>query len=197
MKHLKLFFACLLMAVLSIGQVWGATVEVISTLNLSSTTQITSQRAIVSDILYISGEKNNANQAPTFNVNATSGTDLRFYRLASGKSSGYSTFTFSVADGYKLDEIVFKKNTTTASTMTNISAGTGTLTNNTWSPTANTTTKSVTFSYNVANSGSNFSGQIFQIHVTYSSTSGGSTEPTVSLNHTEIPSNSLIFNTIP
>ena len=36
MKHLKLFFACLLMAVLSIGQVWATDVEVISTLNPSS-----------------------------------------------------------------------------------------------------------------------------------------------------------------
>ena len=131
----------------------------------------------------MSGAKNNANQAPTFNYSATNGTDFRLYRLAKGKSSGYSTFTFLVADGYKLDGIVFKKNSTTASSLSNISAGTGTLSNNSWTPTTNTTTQSVTFTYSVANSGSNFSGQIFLIYVTDSITSGGgSQKPILFLN---------------
>ena len=42
MKHLKLFFACLLMAVLSIGQVWGAKDDVVYTLNTATTMIATS-----------------------------------------------------------------------------------------------------------------------------------------------------------
>ena len=61
LKH----FAFMLLLLLSSLNVWGTEVEVISTLNLSATTQVSSQIEIVEDVLFMSGDKNNANQAPT------------------------------------------------------------------------------------------------------------------------------------
>ena len=153
----------LLILSLSIGNAWGAELEVIETLNLSETKTINETPITVGDVLSITGTKG-TNNFPVFNYNSEKGVDLRFYQGTT------CSVTFIAKEGYKLEQIVFKKNTSTASTLSNISVNSGTLNSNVW--TASESTESVTFTYN---NSSNFKEQIYKIYVTYSSSAG--TEP--------------------
>ena len=164
-KKIKLFLALFTMLALNVGNAWGEELEVIETLNLSASKTINGTPITVGDVLSITGTKGTSN-FPAFNYNSTKGVDLRFYQ---GKTC---SVTFTAKEGYKLEQIVFKKNTSTASTLSNISVNSGTLNSNVW--TASESTESVTFTYN---NSSNLKEQIYKIYVTYSSTSGGSTEP--------------------
>ncbi len=165
MKKLKLF-SLLLLLFIGVGQVWATEVEVISTLNTTSNITLNATATNVNNVLSITGTKG-TNNFPVFNYNATKGVDLRFY------SGSTCAVTFTVASGYKLDGIIFKKNTTTASSISNLTANNGTLSNNSW--TAGDKTQSVKFTYN---SNSNFKEQIYLIYVTYS-VDGGSEDPTI------------------
>ena len=132
--------------------VWGAEVEVISTLSPTKSITLNETPTNVDKVLSITGTKGTSN-FPVFNYNATKGTDLRFYKGST------CSVTFSVVSGYQIESITFKKDATTASALSALSADNGTLTDNEW--VATTSTQSVKFTYN--NSSSNFSGQIYKI----------------------------------
>jgi|GEM_PF-1230336 len=80
MRKLKLFFACLLMAVLSIGQMWGGEVTI-------SPSQALNDGGV--DPIEISCAKGDGTSNP-----AISSGQLRLYQAASGKTTG-NTITFS------------------------------------------------------------------------------------------------------
>lgn len=109
----------------------------------------------------LTGAKGTSN-FPAINYNSTSGTDLRFYKGTT------CAVTIATTNDQPITKIEFLKNATTASSLSNITANVGTLSDNVWTGSA----KSVKFTYN--NSSTNFSGQIYIINVTYS-TSGGTT----------------------
>ena len=148
LKH----YAFMLLFLLGSLNVWGAEVEVISTLSPTKSITLNETPTNVDKVLSITGTKGTSN-FPVFNYNATKGTDLRFYKGST------CSVTFSVVSGYQIESITFKKDATTASALSALSADNGTLTDNEW--VATTSTQSVKFTYN--NSSSNFSGQIYKI----------------------------------
>ncbi len=161
MKRLKLFFACLLMAVLSIGQVWATDIELVSTLNASAKVTLTSTETTIGGVVNVTGTKHSNFSAPCFNYNATKGVDLRFYKG--------STVTFTMVDANaKITQIEFKKNSTTDASLGSLSPDEGTLEGATWTGNSN----AVTFSY-PSDASSNLTGQIYIINLTY--TTGVST----------------------
>ena len=160
-NFLKFFFALFATLTLNAATAWAEELEVIQTLSLSASKTINATPISVGDVLSITGTKGTSN-FPVFNYNATKGVDLRFYQGTT------CSVTFTAEEGYKLEQIVFKKNTSTASTLSKISVNNGTLSSNVW--TASGSTESVTFTYN---NSSNFKEQIYKIYVTYSSTSSG------------------------
>lgn len=171
LKH----YAFMLLFLLGSLNVWGAEVEVISTLSPTKSITLNETPTNVDKVLSITGTKGTSN-FPVFNYNATKGTDLRFYKGST------CSVTFSVVSGYQIESITFKKDATTASALSALSADNGTLTDNEW--VATTSTQSVKFTYN--NSSSNFSGQIYKIYVVYSVVGG-------TLSHTwDLTTNSYI-----
>lgn len=171
LKH----YAFMLLFLLGSLNVWGAEVEVISTLSPTKSITLNETPTNVDKVLSITGTKGTSN-FPVFNYNATKGTDLRFYKGST------CSVTFSVVSGYQIESITFKKDATTASALSALSADNGTLTDNEW--VATTSTQSVKFTYN--NSSSNFSGQIYKIYVVYSVVGG-------TLSHTwDLSTNSYI-----
>ena len=180
MKHLKLFFVCLLMTLLSVGQMWadsktftfntaaGLQALGISEPSANSATYLTS--AISISPVTISSAKNDAsNPAGVFKNSGGTAIDLRLYKYGKNGSKG-SSITISVSGNYKLTGISGLWNSGS------VSASTGSLSSGSWSPAANTTTTSVEI-YSTATS--TVSGCTV-ITVSYESTGGGTPEPTLS-----------------
>ncbi|MCQ2256204.1 MAG: hypothetical protein MJZ29_11985 [Bacteroidaceae bacterium] len=175
MKH-KLFKSWLMLVCLlfGVGTSWAeSSVEVISTLNTSSAITINSE-VTKAGVLSITGTKGSSN-APVFNYNATDGVDLRFYKG--------STVTFAIADGYKIESIVFNNKLDGSGTYTsannntfnkNLSTNVGTFKDGTWTAPSEVNTTSVTYS---CGSEANVTKLIYSITVTYSSV-GNTPTPT-------------------
>ncbi len=145
MRKLKLFFACLLMAVLSIGQVWAADVvftfntdEGIEALGITKPAK-NGGTALGSTVYTISPVSMSATTASgktdtrVFLNSAGTAMDLRIY--AGG------TFTFEVSGENKITSIVLAGNTTTGFSY---SGSDGTWSGSTWTAGENKTATSVT-----------------------------------------------------
>jgi len=148
MKKLKLFFACLLMAVLSIGQVWADTQAVLNSVSTKEVVSTAGQS--VSKVF----------DGVTCQVTKTGGSTSPGFYTSSGIVRYYTNdvMTLSVESGNTISQIDF--------VMTSGSVGTaseGTLSSNTWTGNA----ESVSFTGGAT-------VKISSITVTYSS--GGSTK---------------------
>lgn len=105
MKHFKLFFACLLMAILSIGQVWAETVEFTPSNCTSWTSSKTAQSQTLSGITLSSTSAANNTQlrlyaSNTHTITSTVGniTKVEFTCTGSGTGS-YGPGKMSLASG--------------------------------------------------------------------------------------------------
>lgn len=143
--------------VLLCGNVWGAstTIDVISEAGLTASQTLNATPYQVGEYpIFLTGTKG-ANNFPVLNYNSTKGVDLRLYKGTT------CSVTFTAGAGNILTNIEFMKDATTASTLSNITASEGTLTDNVWTG----KTSSVTFTYD--NASSNFSEKIYIINLTY------------------------------
>ena len=120
MKKLKLFFACLLMAVLSIGQVWAG--DVTSTMDLdgqstsptTSTTSYTATQSASWTLSYV---------AETSSVSSDSGD--KYYQIGSSKKSATSmTWTSSSYSGQKVKQVQIKGSSSSTANVTVVSGST-------------------------------------------------------------------------
>lgn len=157
-----------------VGTSWAeSSIEVISSISTSSTITIDND-AIKVGVMSITGTKGSSN-APVFNYNSTDGVDLRFYKG--------SSVTFAIAEGYKIESIVFNKTLDGSGTYTsankntfnnNLSTNVGTFKDGEWTAPLDGNTTSVTYS---CGSTSNVTKLIYSITVTYSSV-GSTPTPT-------------------
>ena len=114
MRKLKLFFACLLMAVLSIGQVWAGDVTSTMDLDAQSTTPTTSTTSY------------SATQSATWTLSYTAETSSvssdsgdKYYQIGSGKKSATSmTWTSSSYSGKKVKQVQVKGSSSSTASVT-------------------------------------------------------------------------------
>ena len=129
MKHLKLFFACMLMAVLSIGQVWATEESV----NVTPANALNDGGV---DPITIACAKGDGTSNP-----AISSGQLRLYQAGSGKTTG-NTITFSST--YAITKIEFTFANSMTASNGSFSDGTYDSGTSTWSGSTNSLTLTVT-----------------------------------------------------
>ena len=174
MKHLKLFFACLLIAVLSIGQVWADTYTLgWGTASGSNSTNFTATSGSVSGVVSFTTDKNSSQNAPAYNSN---NTDLRLYY--NGQGNGGS-ITLTPASRVTITGFVMTT-TTSPSVKYTVDGGTAVAV----SASSNTYTVSgisASSSLKIQNvNTSNTQLRIKTIQITYTTSGGGSENPTLS-----------------
>ena len=173
MKHLKLFFACLLMAVLSIGQVWAGDVTIEKTMN-----------EIVSENSYTVSSGNTATCYTSFaldgnitisttgsaNCGSFWGTTTNDWRLYQNKSGNV---TITAATGCTLQKVTITYSVSNTGTLKD---GTTTIASGSEQAISGTSK-----TYTVGNTGTATNGQvkITKIKVLYT-LGGGTPQPTVS-----------------
>ncbi len=187
MKHLKLFFACLLMAVLSIGQVWGAEVTYSLTPDATSTgSSATSYQASLSftyegvswtmaqiNPSTLQTKTNQTNPTAEFNFHNTSAFPGRITQVV----VKYKALT--IATG-KQSEFMFLGGTSAVTATTEGTSGTWNSTDKTftWTPAANTNYTYFAYYMNGKTAtGSNFLAEANAIVVTYDDGQGGGSDP--------------------
>ena len=123
MKHLKTIFACLLMAVLSIGQVWAVEATIANT-NNSGSCEWTDGTATITQVKW----------AGSTSVNSTYATNLRVYGghvllFDAGEGNTWKSFEYQVATTYYGKTVKWgsSANAITSSNYSSATDGTGTL----------------------------------------------------------------------
>ena len=208
MRKLKLFFACLLMAVLSIGQVWGTTYQ-----HVFSAKPSTGNNVTLSSVNW----NITATQLGNYNSSNYAGVQLGT-KSASGSITLTSSAAWGSADGTYKDKTVITEVRVWMNAGTGTPTGTVTIggvaatddgTTVVKNSSASSYTDATCVTYTPASNGntgvvvitvstSSKAGYICAMEIDCEEAGGGGAqEPTVFLNHTKIPSNSLIFNTIP
>ena len=139
--------------------------------NANSQTYISS--AISVSPVTITPAKNGATNYPgVFKNSAGTSIDLRLYKYTSGsKGSGV---IISVSDGYKLTGI-------SGLWTSKVAASNGTLSSGSWTPANNSTTTSVEIYNNTSGKSGGSATKCTVITISYESTGGGSTQPTLSV----------------
>ncbi len=107
MRKLKLFFACLLMAVLNIGQVWADTYTLgWGSASGSNSTNFTATSGSVSGVVSFTTDKNSSQNDPAYNSN---NKDLRLYYNSGGNGG---SITLTPATGVTITGFVMTTSTT-------------------------------------------------------------------------------------
>ncbi len=127
MKHLKLFFACLLTTILSIGQIWAGEVTI-------SPSQALNDGGV--DPITVSCAKGDGTSNP-----AISSSQLRLYQAASGKTTGN---TISFSSEKTITKIVFTFANSMTASNGSFSAGTYNSETSTWTGSTTSLTLTVT-----------------------------------------------------
>ena len=185
MRKLKLFFACLLMAVLSIGQVWGA--DITGTINFGNATGSTAVNSTS-----VTGDDSQENEwtiTTTFGGQTSFTQNATYSQIgASSKPASSITFTTTLPSSQTIKAFSAKFGgfNNTAGTVTlkvgNTTVGSGSLnaTSDVTVNATNTTTSGTVLTVTVT--GISKGVKVYYISYTYSS--GSSTTPTLSLDPT-------------
>lgn len=170
MKNLKTIFACLLMAVLSIGQVWAASPDNYS---FSSFTSAATVNLTTTDGFGITLAKNNGSSNPAWSSN-----QARVY------AKGSLTISIPAAGDYKITSITYtyvvnKNKSGVAPTIDGVS-GTGDA--GSWNSSSKTWTASGDGATSVAFTTSGTAGNVgfTAVSITYTTSGGGGDKPAVS-----------------
>lgn len=180
MRKLKLLFACLLMAVLGIGQMWATDPTVTNTDN-SGTCVWTDGTATITQVKW----------AGSTNVNNTYATNLRVYGghvllFDAGEGNEWTSFEYTVATTYYGKSVVWGSSASeiTSSNYSSATAGTGSLVSTSGgSSTLSFTSNRYAYVYNSATS-SPTQLRITSFTATYTTAGGGGSTASVSVNPT-------------
>lgn len=187
MRKLKLFFACLLMAVLSIGQVWAA--DVTGTINFNSTNNGTPINAAS-----VTGDDSQGNTWTITTAGTTSFTaNAEYYQVGSSNKPATSitfTTTLAASQTIKAFSAKFGGFSGTAGTVTlkvgETTVGTGSLnaTTDVTVPATTTTESGTTLTVTVTG----ISKGVKAYYISYTYATGSTSEPTVSADPVELES---------